>query len=115
MTKKTIKKTHKKSIKNPIVAVLWQDALFSLEDNLRYFSALPHLITGVVIETNDRFLNLATSVIYDKKKKRMVPIDGFLIPQGVIIDIKEIGYYEKQKITIQKLPDASMKTLYFRL
>ena len=115
MTKKTTKKTPKNPPKNPIVAVLWQDALYFLGNSFHEFTPLPNLITGIVIERNDKFLNLATSLIYDKKKKRMVPTDGFLIPQGVIIDIKEIGYYEKQKITIQNLPDASMKTLHFRL
>lgn len=86
-----IKNTHK----NPIVAVLWQDAAYSFENKLPDSPPLPKLSVGFVIETNEKFLNLATNVQYDKKTKELVPVDGFLIPQGTILDFKKIGDYEK--------------------
>lgn len=95
MTKKTTKKTHKKPTKNYIVAVLWQSAMYSFEDTLPDFLPLPTLSTGFIYKTNDRFFNLVTKVIYDKKTRRLGSKNGFLIPWGAVIDIKEIGYYEK--------------------
>ena len=49
------------------------------------------ITTGFVIQSTDSFLNIATSVSYDEENDALIPVDGILIPTGMIIDFKKIS------------------------
>ena len=80
--------------KNPICAILWQDAAFSYEDNPPSEIPNPRLTVGYIIETTEEYTFISTNIDYDIKNKKIIPIDGFVIPRSLIINFKKIGYYE---------------------
>lgn len=85
----------KNSRKNPFCVVVWQDAAYSFAKKLPKELPLPQLTTGLVIEENDNFLNLATNTSFNKKIKNLEPRDGFLIPRKTILKFKKLGYLDE--------------------
>ncbi len=82
-----------KKKRNPICAILWQDAGYSTKKTLPRSLPKPTLTVGYIVNTNKEFTNIATNIEWDDKK--IIPKDGFLIPNETIIDFQKIGYYEK--------------------
>lgn len=82
-------------MKNPICSILWQDAAYSFEEYNPKNLPSPTMTVGFIVEANDKsnYTKIATSVHY--KNKKIVPVDGMLIPVGSEINFKRIGYYEK--------------------
>ncbi|MCK6463008.1 MAG: hypothetical protein L6Q29_04320 [Candidatus Pacebacteria bacterium] len=85
------------NLKNPICAILWQDASYSFEKNIPQEIPLPKLTVGFIVETNDNFTNIATNVDYDSRQDKIVPKDGFLIPAKSIVKFQRIGYFNKNE------------------
>jgi len=50
----------------------------------------PKILIGFIVESNNRFVHIATKLSYNKKENKIKPKSGFLIP------IKNI--YKKEKI-----------------
>ena len=82
-----------KTLKNPICAILWQDASYSFEKTMPLKTPQPRLTIGFIVSTNKDFTHIATNVEYNEIKKTIYPIDGFLIPEKTIIKFKKIGYF----------------------
>lgn len=86
-----------KSYKNPVCAILWHDAAYSFEEKLPKELPLPQLTLGFIIETNEIFTHIATSVAYDINVHTLQKRDGVLIPKKAIINFRKIGDYNEQK------------------
>ena len=82
-----------KTFKNPVCAILWQDASYTFEKTMPLKTPLPRLVLGFVVSANKDFTHIATNVEYNKDKDSIYPIDGFLIPEKTIIKFKKIGYF----------------------
>ncbi len=82
-------------ILNPVCTILWQDAAYT--DDLGTLDVIPSptLTCGFIIETNDEYTNIASSVSYDNKTKKIVALDGFIIPEKAILEFRKIDFYEK--------------------
>ena len=91
----TMKKN--KTLKNPICAVLWQDASYTFEKIMPLKTPLPRLTVGFIVSTNKYFTHIATNIEYDEMKEIIYPIDGFLIPEKTIIKFKKIGYFKNNE------------------
>ena len=81
--------------KNPICTILWNEAFYTFESNIPKEFPLPRLTSGLIIETNDKYTFIATNVAYEEKTGNLDPIDGFVIPEKVIIKFKRIGDYNE--------------------
>lgn len=79
--------------KNPICAILWQDASFSNNNTLPKALPKPTLTVGYIVERNNEFTNISHNVEF--KGEKIIPKDGFLIPNSSIINFQKIGHYEK--------------------
>ena len=80
-------------LKNPICAILWQDASYTFEKTLPSKMPLPRLTVGFIVSANKDFTHIATNIEYDAEKEKIYPVDGFLIPEKTIIKFKKIGYF----------------------
>ena len=83
--------------KNPVCALLWTDAAYYFEESLPKELPLPQLTLGFVIETNEAFTHIATTVRYDTSTHTLQALDGILIPEKAIINFRKIGDYNAQK------------------
>lgn len=81
-----------KKSKNPVCAILWQDAAYSNSKKTPVSTPPLTLTTGFIIKSNKNFTQIATSVSYSKKK--IIPKDGFLIPNDAIVDFRKIDFYD---------------------
>ena len=72
------------------------DAAYATTKELPDELPLPQLTTGFIIESNEKFTNIATNVKYDPKTGKLWPVDGFIIPK-------------KAKIKFIKLADTNGK------
>ena len=88
--------SNNKKFKNPVCTILWQDAAYSYLKEFSKELPLPQLTTGFIISENDEFINIATNVKYNQKTGEIYPIDGFLIPKGVEIKFRKIGFLEEE-------------------
>ncbi|MCL4405116.1 MAG: hypothetical protein M1361_01360 [Patescibacteria group bacterium] len=72
----------------PIRALLWRDAGYVFTKN----PAQPdlQLTTGLIIEENDEFVNIAVNVDYNPRTHKIFAVDGFIIPKGAIVKTEEI-------------------------
>lgn len=86
-----------KNNKNPVCAILWRDAAHSFEERLPEELPLPQLALGFVVDTNETFTHIATSVAYDTSTHTLQARDGILIPKKTIISFRKIGDYNEQK------------------
>lgn len=86
-----------KNNKNPVCAILWRDAAYSFEERLPEELPLPQLALGFVVDTNETFTHIATSVAYDTNIHTLQRRDGILIPKKAIINFRKIGDYNEQK------------------
>lgn len=86
-----------KNLKNPICAILWQDAAYSFDKKTPKETPLPKLTVGFVVESNENFTNIATNIDYNTENDKIIPKDGFLIPNKVIIKFQKIGYFNKNE------------------
>jgi len=76
--------------KHSICTILWNDASYSFEKELPKNLPDPRLTVGLIISNNDECVFIATNVSYDQKTGDIAPVDGFVIPKGTIIEMKEI-------------------------
>jgi len=88
-----MKKSITKKKLNPICAILWQDAAYSTRGKKPTELPLLTLTAGFIISTNKKFTNICTSASYENGK--LIPKDGFLVPNKAIVDFRKIDYYEK--------------------
>lgn len=86
-----------KIFKNPICAILWQDAAYTFRKKFPLKMPSPRLTVGFVVSTNKYFTHIATNIGYDVAKETICPIDGFLIPEKTIIKFKKIGYFKNDE------------------
>ena len=77
--------------KNPVCAILWRDAAYSYEVEIPKEIPLPRLCTGFIVETNDTHTFIATNVSYDASTGSIDPIDGLIIPEGMIVQFRKVG------------------------
>ena len=88
-------KLNNKNSKNPVCAILWQDAAYAYSKEFPKELPSLRLTTGFIIHENDEFINTAVNVEYNQKTGVLHPIDGFMIPKKVIIEFKKIGFLNK--------------------
>lgn len=87
----------KSSKRNPVCAILWRDAAYSFEEELPEELPLPELTLGFIVDTNETFTHIATSVAYDTNIHALQRRDGILIPKKAIINFRKIDDYNEQK------------------
>lgn len=80
------------SQKNKIVMITWKDAAYTFEKE--FPNNLPEIQTavGFLIEDNPKFIKIANNAYIEQLDGKILPIDGFLIPQRTIIGIQTIDY-----------------------
>ena len=81
----------KKKPKNPVCVILWRDALYVFTKNIPKYPPPLQLTAGFIIDSNDKFTNIAMNVNYNPKTGTLWPEDGFLIPKGAKIEFRRIG------------------------
>lgn len=86
----------KSRFKNPICIILWRDAFYVFTKNIPKYPPPFQLTAGFIIDSNDKFTNIAMNVNYNLKTGTLWPVDGFLIPKGVIIEFRRIGNLNEQ-------------------
>ncbi len=77
------------------MAILWQDAAHTDQDELPEALPEPQLTCGFIIESTDTYINIATNVNYNKEASILEPVDGFVIPKDSIISVRKIRNYEE--------------------
>ncbi|MEK7635728.1 MAG: hypothetical protein AAB405_01400 [Patescibacteria group bacterium] len=88
-------KLNNQNAKNPVCTILWQDAAYSYSKEFSKELPSLRLTTGFIIVANDEFINIAVNVEYNQETGVLRPIDGFLIPKGVIVEFKKIGFFNE--------------------
>ena len=81
----------KSKFKNPICIILWRDAFYAFTKNIPKYSPPLQLTAGFIISTNKKFTNIATNVSYNQKTGELRQVEGFLIPNKVIVEFRKIG------------------------
>jgi len=81
----------KNKFKNPVCIIIWRDAFYAFTK--RFPKELPplQLTAGFIIDSNDKFTNIAMNVHYNQKTGGIQTVDGFLIPKGAKIEFRRIG------------------------
>lgn len=77
--------------KRQISMVKWQDAAFSFDEFLPSSAPEPKITFGVILREKSDHIFIATNLYQDQKTKAIVPVDGMLIPRGVICEIRHIS------------------------
>lgn len=76
-----------------ISMIRWQDAAFSFEKPIPSSVPEPKITFGIILrETNDHIF-IATNVYRNEKTNELVPVDGMLIPRGVIREVRHISKF----------------------
>lgn len=81
----------KKKPKDPVYVILWRDALYIFTKKIPKYPPPLQLTTGFIIDSNDKFTNIAMNVNYNPETGMLWPVDGFLIPKGAKIEFRRIG------------------------
>jgi len=79
--------------KNPICTILWRDAAYTFNKKLPRKLPGPRLTPGFIIKSTKDYTFIATNVAYDGKNAALYPVDGFIIPEKVILEFRKIGNY----------------------
>lgn len=88
-------KTMKKDFLNPVCTILWRDAAYTFEKEIPKEIPLPRLTAGWLLKTNKEFTFIATNVGYNEKDHTLEAVDGFVIPEKVILEFRKIGNYNE--------------------
>lgn len=83
--------------KNPVCTILWQDAAHTFEPEMPKEIPQPKLTAGFILRTNNQYTFIATNVAYDKNTNTLSAVDGFIIPEKVILEFKKIGNYNENE------------------
>lgn len=76
-----------------ISMIKWQDAAFSFEESTPSTLPEPKITFGVILREADDHIFIATNLYQNQKTKEFEPVDGMLIPRGVIHEIKHISKF----------------------
>lgn len=82
--------------KNPVCTIFWQDAAYTFELEVPKELPTPQLTAGFILQTNDQYTFIATNVRYDKKNHTLSAVDGFIIPEKVILEFRKMGNYNNE-------------------
>jgi len=77
--------------KQQVKTILWKDAAYSFEEVLPSHVPNPRLTTGIILSENENSVFIATNTDYDLHTGHISPVDGFVIPRGTILEIKDVG------------------------
>jgi len=83
--------------KNPVCAITWRDAFYSFAEEPPKECPLPNVTVGFIVEENERYVNIATNVLYERKDHTITPIDGLVIPRGCIIAFEKLSYFDAEE------------------
>lgn len=80
--------------KNPVCTILWWDAAYTFEPEIPKKLPQPKLTAGFILRANNQYTFIATNVAYDKNTNALSAVDGFIIPEKVILEFRKIGNYD---------------------
>lgn len=78
-----------------ISMVRWQDAAFSFEESIPSTLPEPKTTFGVILREADDHIFIATNLYENKETNKLIPVDGMLIPRGVIREIKYVSKFNE--------------------
>ncbi|OYV63508.1 MAG: hypothetical protein B7X03_01680 [Parcubacteria group bacterium 21-58-10] len=76
-----------------ISMITWQDAAFSFEKSIPSSVPEPRTIFGVIIREASDHIFIATNLYRDMKTNDLIPVDGMLIPRGVIREVRHLSKF----------------------
>jgi hypothetical protein len=79
------------SEENQISMITWQDAAFSFEKSPPSSVPEPRMTFGVILREANDHIFIATELYRNQETKGLVPVDGMLIPRGVIREVKHLS------------------------
>lgn len=76
-----------------ISMIKWQDAAFSFEESAPSALPEPKITFGVILRETDDHIFIATNLYRNKEANELTPVDGMLIPRGVIREVKHVSKF----------------------
>jgi len=94
-----IKNMNKRKVKfkNPVCVLYWHDAIYTYTKKLPTSPPPLQVTAGFIVVANDKYVNIATNVRYDRTTGKLWPVDGFVIPDKAIIKFCKIGWLNEKK------------------